>query len=228
MDLSGKRLVITGANGGLGRGVVDVALACGASVVLLDIAVDDSVAAGNDKVSRHAVDLTDAVATAACFDAIGDFDGVINLAGGFAMGPAVHDTDDELWEQMFEINVTTLRRVLTVATPRLLARGRGVIVNVGALGARSGQPAMGAYCAAKSTVMRLTESLSAEVRDAGVNVNAVLPSLIDTPRNRADMPDAEHERWLKPADLGNVIAFLASDAASAVHGALVPVTARVD
>ena len=105
----------------------------------------------------------------------------------------------------------------------VLERGRGSIVNVGALSAQSGQPNMGAYVAAKSTVMRLTESLSGELRSQGVNVNAVLPSMIDTPTNRRDMPDADFSRWVDPADLAEVMCFLASDAARAVHGALVPV-----
>ena len=139
------------------------------------------------------------------------------------MGPSVYETEDELWDAMFTINVTTLRRVLNVAMPRLLARGRGSVINVGALGALKGGPNMGAYLASKSVVMRLTESLSEEVKNAGVNVNAVLPTVIDTPRNRADMPAVDPATWVDPEDLGNVICFLGSDAAQAVHGALVPV-----
>jgi NAD(P)-dependent dehydrogenase (short-subunit alcohol dehydrogenase family) len=169
------------------------------------------------------VDLTDQGSLTACFDHIGDFDVLANIAGGFAMGPSVYETEDELWDAMFTINVTTLRRVLHVAVPRLLARGRGSVVNVGALGALKGGPNMGAYLASKSVVMRLTESLSEEVKNAGVNVNAVLPTVIDTPRNRADMPAADPSNWVDPEDLGNVICFLGSDAAKAVHGALVPV-----
>jgi len=105
--------------------------------------------------------------------------------------------------------------------------GRGSIVNVGALGALKASGNMGAYAAAKSTVMRLTESLSEEVRRQGINVNAVLPSLIDTPRNRADMPEADFAQWVDPIDLAKVICFLASDDAKAVHGALIPVTGLV-
>jgi NAD(P)-dependent dehydrogenase (short-subunit alcohol dehydrogenase family) len=107
--------------------------------------------------------------------------------------------------------------------PIFLARGRGSVVNIGAMSAREGQANMSAYCAAKSVVMRLTESLSKELRNKRVNVNAVLPSIIDTPRNRADMPDADFSRWVSPDDLANVICFLGSDAAAAIHGALVPV-----
>ena len=101
---------------------------------------------------------------------------------------------------------------------------QSTIINVGALGALRGAANMGAYTAAKSTVMRLTEALSDEIKPRGVNVNAVLPSLIDTPRNRADMPDADFATWVDPRDLASVICFLASDGAKAVHGALIPVS----
>ena len=121
---------------------------------------------------------------------------------------------------MFALNVTTLRNMLKAAVPQLLQRGGGSIVNVGAYGAREGQADMSAYCASKSVVMRLTESLANEVRDQGVNVNAVLPTVIDTPANRAGMPDADPSAWVAPEDLANVICFLGSSAAHAVHGAL--------
>ena len=219
MALKGKRIVITGGAGVLGQGVARVANQQGADVVLLDVVAPQADAIGE----YMSVDLTDQASLTDCFDRIGDFDVLANIAGGFAMGPSVYETEDELWDAMFTINVTTLRRVLHVAVPRLLARGRGSVVNVGALGALKGGPNMGAYLASKSVVMRLTESLSEEVKNAGVNVNAVLPTVIDTPRNRADMPAADPSNWVDPEDLGNVICFLGSDAAKAVHGALVPV-----
>ena len=175
----------------------------------------------------YTVDLTDTAAVQACFAELGHFDALANIAGGFDMGPAVHATSDDQWDALFDINVTTLRRVLSAAVPALLAQGRGTIVNVGALGALRGVGNMGAYTAAKSVVMRITEALSDEVRQQGVNVNAVLPSLIDTPRNRADMPDADFSQWVAPQDLAAVVCFLASDDARAVHGALLPVTGLV-
>jgi len=108
----------------------------------------------------------------------------------------------------------------------MLNQGSGCIVNVGAAGARQGQALMGAYAASKDAVARLTESLSAELRDQGIRVNAVLPSTLDTPDNRAAMPDADPTRWVTPVDLASVIGFLASDAARAVHGVCLPVTGR--
>jgi NAD(P)-dependent dehydrogenase (short-subunit alcohol dehydrogenase family) len=223
MQLDGKKIVVTGGAGVLGQAVGEVAKEQGATVVLIDI-VPGFV---SDLGECYGIDLTNEQAVAECFDSIGRFDALANIAGGFDMGPAVAETEDEMWDAMFKINVTTLRRVLRAAVPALVKQGSGNIVNVGALGALRGVGNMGAYTAAKSSVMRITEALSDEVKTHGVNVNAVLPSLIDTPRNRADMPDANFDSWLKPRDLAQVICFLASDAARAVHGALVPVTGLV-
>ena len=221
--LNAKKIVVTGGAGVLGQAVGKMAAGYGATVVLLDV-VPGFTADFADCVS---VDLTDQAALSKCFSQIGPFDAVANIAGGFDMGPAVHETNDDMWDAMFNINVTTVRRVMSVATPLLVAQGRGAIVNVGALGALRGTGHMGAYTAAKATVMRLTEAASDELKSSGVNVNAVLPSLIDTPRNRADMPDADFSTWLSPDDLAQVVCFLASDAARAVHGALVPVSGLV-
>jgi NAD(P)-dependent dehydrogenase (short-subunit alcohol dehydrogenase family) len=220
MQLSGKKLVVTGGAGVLGEAVGAVAKSKGAQVVLLDVVAGFTSELGD----TYTVDLTDSKAVDECFTAIGPFDGLANIAGGFDMGPTVYETEDAMWDAMFNINVSTLRSVLRAAVPKLVAQGHGSIVNVGALGALRGTANMGAYTAAKSTVMRLTEALSDEVKPLGVNVNAVLPSLIDTPRNRTDMPDADFDTWVDPKDLASVICFLASDAAKAVHGALIPVS----
>lgn len=223
-NLSGKTMVITGANGGLGRVVADKARALGARVVLLDVAFpQELLAQNNTEVSRHIVDLGNADATRQCFERIGKFDALLNLAGGFDMGPRVFETTDAQWHQLFTLNVSTLQNAIRAAVPKLLAQGRGAIVNVGALGALKGAANMSTYCASKSVVMRLTESLADEVKNNGINVNAVLPSVIDTPRNRADMPDADFSKWVVPEDLANVICFLASDMARAINGALIPV-----
>lgn len=219
--LQNRHMVVTGGAGVLGHAVAQVAVSHGARVTLLDVVEDFSSELGE----AVSVDLTDAQQVNAAFARLDPVHIVANIAGGFDMGPTVYETDDSLWSQLFDINVTTLRRVLSAAVPAMLERGEGSIVNVGALGALRGTGAMGAYTAAKSTVMRLTEALSDEVRDQGVNVNAVLPSLIDTPRNRSDMPDADFSKWVAPADLAEVVCFLGSPRARAIHGALVPVNA---
>jgi NAD(P)-dependent dehydrogenase (short-subunit alcohol dehydrogenase family) len=222
MTLQDKRVVVTGANGALGRAVVARARALGAEVVQLDIAFPAD--AGAD---CHIVDLADAGATAALFLNIGRVDVLMNVAGGFDMGPRTWEVTDPQWDAMFAINVRTLQNALRAAVPGMIACGRGSIVNVGALGALKGQGGMSAYTAAKSVVMRLTESLSAELKEQGINVNAVLPSLIDTPRNRADMPGADYARWVGVDDLAAVMCFLGSDAARALHGVLLPVSGLV-
>jgi NAD(P)-dependent dehydrogenase (short-subunit alcohol dehydrogenase family) len=156
---------------------------------------------------------------------LGGLDVVCNIAGGFAMGPPVHETPPELWRRMLDMNATTVLNVAAATVPLMLAGGRGgKIVNVGAMAALSGKADMAAYVASKSAVIRLTESMAAELRERGINVNCVLPSTIDTPANRAGMPKADFSRWVAPAALADVIAFLASDAARAVHGAALPVT----
>ena len=218
MDLSGKRIVITGAAGGLGRAVTEVARKQGATPLLVDLAFPSQ--PGDEHFS---FDLTDASATAEAIGKMGRIDALFNLAGGFHMGPTAYDLEDDGWDNMFRINVTTLRNAVGAVVPKMLEQGSGSIVNVGAYGALQGLPQLSAYCAAKSTVMRLTESLAGELREKGINVNAVLPTVIDTPANREAMPDADPALWVAPADLANAICFLASDAARAVHGALLPV-----
>lgn len=221
MTLTGKRVVVTGANGALGRAVVARSRALGADVIGLDLRFD-----GDDIGTAASVtlDLTDAPATERCFESLGRIDVLCNVAGGFAMGGSAYEVASPEWDAMFKINVATTQNAIHAAVPVMLRQGRGSIVNVGALSAREGQANMSAYCAAKSVVMRLTESLSKELRGKGINVNAVLPSIIDTARNRAEMPDADFARWVKPADLANVICFLGSEDAAAIHGALLPVT----
>jgi NAD(P)-dependent dehydrogenase (short-subunit alcohol dehydrogenase family) len=215
--LEGKIIVITGANGTLGKAVCARSQSLGARVVGLDLAFASSEA------DCYAVDLTNLEETMQCIQSIGEFDALFNLAGGFTMGTGTSELGDEQWDTMFRLNVTTLRNAIKASVPKLLERGKGSIVNVGAYGAREGQALMSAYCASKSVVMRLTESLSEELKSEGINVNAVLPTVIDTPPNREAMPDVDPATWVSPDDLAKVICFLGSDAARAVHGALLPV-----
>ena len=222
--LSNKLSVITGAAGTLGQDAAACARDQGAHVIGLDIIEADSVPNTDD---YHRVDLLDAKGTGNCFRRLGDIDAILNIAGGFAMGVSASDPSDDQWDLMFRLNVTTMRNATRAAVPALVAREHSAIVNVGALGALSGAADMSAYCCAKSTVMRLTESLSEELKNEGVNVNAVLPSIIDTPPNREGMPDADFDTWVAPDKLAEVMCFLASDAASAIHGVLLPVKGLV-
>ncbi|MCK6429746.1 MAG: SDR family oxidoreductase, partial [Burkholderiaceae bacterium] len=150
-------------------------------------------------------------------------DVLCNIAGGFRMGEAVHETSDATWNFLMDLNARTLLNAAHAVVPQMLAAGGGKIVNVGAASAQKGVAQMGAYVASKSAVIRLTETMAAELREKNINVNCVLPTIIDTPENRAAMPDADPKRWVAPEDLASVILFLASDAARAIHGAAVPV-----
>ena len=222
--LEDTRILVTGVAGTLGQATAEVAMAKGAEVIGLDVIEADTLPFTG---SYHRVDLLDRESTLACINELGSFDALINIAGGFTMGMDAAEPNDEQWNWMFRINVDTMRNAVMAATPVFKARGRGKIVNIGALGALSGQGAVSAYCCAKSSVMRLTESLSEELKAEGVNVNAVLPSIIDTPPNREAMPDANFSEWVSPHKLAQVICFLASENASAVHGALLPVKGLV-
>ena len=141
------------------------------------------------------------------------------------MGDAVHTTSDETWDRMFDTNVRSVRNMVGAVVPAMLDARGGRIVNIGALSAHSGVANMGAYTASKSVVLRLTEAMAAELGSRNINVNCVLPSTLDTPQNRAAMPNADPARFVAPADVANVIVFLASAAARAINGAAVPVTA---
>ncbi len=221
-SLTDHTLVITGGNGALGRAAAARAKALGARTVLLDRLFDEAL------LSEHeclVTDLTALDAVSKTLARIGPIHGLFNIAGGFDMGRPVADPDDSQWQAMFQMNVQTLRNVLKVAIPGMRARKRGSIVNVGALSAREGKAQMSAYTASKAVVMNLTESLAAEVAKDKLRVNAVLPSIIDTPANRAAMPGADTSTWVQPAALADVMCFLASDASRAITGALIPVTA---
>lgn len=230
MQFDNQVVIITGAAGNLGRATATAFAEAGARRVLLDNNADGLRAAfgedGADQVSV-AVDLSDEAGLKRAVDGalakFGRIDVLCNIAGGFRMGHPVHETPTDVWRLMIDLNAGSLIRMSQAVVPHMIAAGSGKIVNVAAMGGLRGGAKMGAYAAAKSAVMRLTESMSAELRDKNINVNCVLPSIIDTPANRADMPKADPKKWVDPRALADVIVFLASDRARAVHGAAVPV-----
>lgn len=225
-QLAGKIVVVTGAFGQLGRAVVDEVRTQGARAALLGRHVGEAPEGSR----AWAVDLTSLAETTRTFDEIarhfGRIDALANIAGGFRWQTLEGSTDLAEWTQLHAMNLQTCVNACKAALPHLLGAGSGRIVNVGAMGALKGTSGMGAYAASKAGVMRLTESLADELKLKGITVNAVLPSIIDTPANRADMPQAKQDRWVPPQEIARVIAFLLSDAASAVTGALVPVTGK--
>jgi len=232
MNFEERVVVLTGAAGNLGCAVAHAFRERGARLVLLDRHVEpssESLAVHPTSEMRLTVDLTDASQVAyAVSNVIGQFsriDVLCNLAGGFRMGDAVHETDPETWRFLFDLNARSVLNTATAVVPHMLAAGRGKIVNVGAFAAQRGMAQMGAYVASKAAVVRLTESMAAELRERNINVNCVLPTILDTPENRAAMPNNDPSRWVSPEDLAHVILFLASGHARAVHGAAIPVTA---
>jgi NAD(P)-dependent dehydrogenase (short-subunit alcohol dehydrogenase family) len=229
MNFNGKNVLVTGASGNLGRAVAHAFAQAGARVVLLDRHAAPLPEAGSGHLALRA-DLLDAdslsKAIGEAVQACGRIDVVCNLAGGFAMGTGIHETSAADWNRLFDMNVGTVLNMARAVVPHMLAAGGGAMVNVGANSAARGLAQMGAYCASKDALARVTESMSAELRDQGIRVNAVLPSILDTPENRQAMPDADSSRWVSLDALADVILFLASDAARAVQGALMPVVNR--
>ena len=227
---SRRTVIVTGAAGNLGRAVADTFADEGARLVLvardrrsLEKTYGDETPqrrfAQADLLDQAEVDAMAATA----ISAFGRIDVLCNLAGGFRMGDPVHSVADRDWDFLFDVNLRTLRNTVRAVVPSMLASGGGKIVSVASAAALKGAARMGAYAASKAGVIRLTEAMAAELRERNVNVNCVLPTIIDTPENRAAMPNADFARWVAPSDLAAVIAFLASDAARAVHGAALPV-----
>src|SRR5690554_340794 len=228
--MSDSLIVITGAAGGLGKGLAQSFLAAGERVLLADIDLGRLESTYADvKGDKYfvEVDLTNADATATafsqCFEKHGAPRVLCNIAGGFAMGDAVHEAQESVWQQMMDMNVMTLINASRATVPAMIKQGSGKIINVSAAAATSGKATMAPYLVSKSAVSRITESMALELREKGINVNTVAPSTIDTPANRAGMPDADPSVWVSPQQLSGVIGFLASDAADAVHGAVIPV-----
>jgi NAD(P)-dependent dehydrogenase (short-subunit alcohol dehydrogenase family) len=226
--MNGTVIVVTGALGALGRSVADIALSRGARVAGIDHA-QAQIPATDDRIELGGVDLSDPTQAKTAIDAVaahfGRLDALINIAGGFAF-ETVADGDDSVWQRMYAQNVLTALHASRAAIPHLARTNAGRIVNIGAMGALQAGAGMGPYAAAKAAVHRLTEALAAEWKGK-ITVNAVLPSTIDTAANRASMPKAEFDKWVTPQELAETILFLASDAASGVTGALIPVAGRV-
>jgi NAD(P)-dependent dehydrogenase (short-subunit alcohol dehydrogenase family) len=232
-DFVDRVVIVTGAAGNLGRVVARAFQTAGATLVLVDRAADrlprlfPELADSPDHFLATSVDLMDAAAVEAVVAEtvrrFGRADVLVNAAGGWRGGTNVHETDPATWDFMMNLNLTSLLNVSRAVVPRMLEQGSGRIINVAARAGLKGTAKNGAYGAAKSAVIRLTESMSAELKKQDINVNCVLPSTIDTPQNREAMPNADHSRWVAPEAIADVILFLASDNARAVQGAAIPV-----
>ena len=215
-------VIVTGAFGALGRAVVAELCARGHAVAAIDRA--DAPASSNAAFALGGVDLGDpdaaAVAYASVVDRLGAIAGLVNVAGGFVW-EKVADGSIESWNAMYAINLRTCVASTVAALPHF--RDGGAIVNVGAAGAVQPGVGMAPYAASKAGVRALTESLAEELRGR-IRVNAVLPTIIDTPTNRADMLDADRASWVRPEAAARVVAFLLSDDAAAITGASIPLS----
>ncbi len=222
---------ITGAAGALGAAVARAFDAAGANTVLIGRNLGRLESVCGPANARRMLVVADvrgaaSVASAAqeAIERFGRIDALCNIAGGFAMGTPVHATSDAQWDELFDLNVRSLRNAVAAVVPGMLDGQGGKVVNIASGSARQGLANMGAYCASKDVVIRLTESMSAELRGHGINVNSVLPGTIDTPDNRAAMPNADRSKWVTPEALSEVILFLCSPAGRAIHGAAIPCT----
>ena len=228
-DFTNQVVIVTGAAGAVGQATVSAFVAAGARVAAVDLAGERLAELwdGQQQVLQVSCDLTDPDSVAAMVATIGKDLGAVdiltNVAGGFTMGPPLHETSIETWDFMMDLNARSVFLTCRALLPAMRERGSGKIVNVAARAALQGKGRMAPYIASKAAVMRLTESLAAENRDVGINVNCILPGTVDTPANRKDMPDADFSTWVPTADLASVMLFLASPAARGVHGAAVPV-----
>ena len=232
-EFVGKIVVVTGAAGNLGRAVVKAFLEQGATVFGLDYKSGRMADLQPQEESAGMffpmdnIDVTDQTlvddAAVKVHQLAGKADILINCLGGFTYGEPVYQMSPETWEWMMSINVGSFLNLTRTFMPDLLEKGSGKVVAVGAGASQKGGVKIGAYSAAKSALLRLVESLAGEVSRKGIQVNCVLPRTIDTPQNRAEMPNADRSTWVSPEELADVILCLSSPSAAHINGVALPI-----
>lgn len=234
-DLTNRVVVVTGGAGDLGQAVTTAFVAAGATVVVVErseqsAAVDElahRLGSAGQRVSGVVADVLNEASVASLVAEVlarhSRLDVLVNLVGGFAAGQAITELDVAIWERMQDLNVRSAFLASKHAAQPMIRQGWGRILNISSRGARSGRKHAGAYAVAKAAVITLTEVQAEELRDHGVTVNCILPSIIDTPTNRAGMPNADHSRWPRAEAVARILVFLASEDAGLINGAAIPV-----
>jgi NAD(P)-dependent dehydrogenase (short-subunit alcohol dehydrogenase family) len=221
-------VLVAGGTGALGGAVLRELLDCGYPVTATWVVERERDRVLGDLGERDALslvqaDLMDPDAVLRAVDSVEGLGAVVNLVGGFASGPRVHETDPDEWEKLLRLNLRPGFLLARAAMPRLIERGGGAYVGVSARPALRPFPGAAAYVTGKAAVLAFVQALDADYRSDGIRANAVLPSVIDTPANRAGMPDADHSKWVAPEEIAKVIRFLVSDDSAVTSGAAVPV-----
>ena len=236
MTKQNRNVLITGGTGILGSAVTKTYLTQGDTVAvtyLFDNEVDrfkqhnPELSGDVDFLFANVTEETEVQQTIQTFMAqFGHLDVLVNIVGGFVGGILTAELEEDRWDFMMNLNLKSVFLCCKTVIPHMTERGYGKIVNVSARAGLKGEAGLSAYCVSKGGVRTLTESLAAEVMDSGINVNAIMPSIMDTPANREAMPDEDHNRWVAPTDVAKVICFLTSDDASIINGAAIPVYGR--
>ena len=232
-NFTDKIVIVTGAAGALGHTVAEEFHKAGAHLALIDLSFKNLRSArlrNARNIGLFPADLTDVNSVKNVVEDIakvfGQIDVLANVAGGFKMGPPVHETSVADWNFMLDMNAKSVFLMCRAVIPHMLNKGKGKIVSVAARAAVEGKAKMAPYCVSKAAVITLTQSLAAEHKFNNINVNCILPGTIDTPQNRTDMPDADFSKWVPTIDLANEILHLCSEQAKGVTGAAVPVYGR--
>lgn len=226
--------IVTGAAGNVGSATARCLLEAGAKVALVERREDKLRAEypdpGDNALLISGVDVTDPSSVAKMADQVkthwGSVGVLVNTVGTFRGGERFDELDLDAWDLLFRVNVKSALHTARAVAPMMIDNGGGRIINIGAAAGLKGEPRLSAYSAAKSAVIRLTESISQELKRYGITANTVLPGIIDTPQNRAHQPDADTSTWVTPEQVANVICFLASPRASGINQAAIPITGR--
>ena len=233
MPTSERVALITGAAGALGRAAAAAFERAGFALALLDAdgaALRSSEASPSSRRLLLPTDLLDAAqvrkAATATLEAFGRIDVLCNIAGGFYYGEPVHETREDVWLQQFHLNATTVMHACKAVVPHMVARHSGCIFNIGSAAQMQAHAHTSAYAVAKSAVMRLTESMAEELRDTGVTALCLMPFIIDTPKNRHDMPQADHSQWTPPSAIADLMVLLSAPQAALMSGSSIALAGR--